>query len=101
VPNLALSTNLARVASWATNGGLPKSLISEPRHHTPGADDAPHKKADTIRNQRSRNERRVAWRKANARTNYWRALFVAADHAKDLDLKEARSLRRPISRSTS
>jgi hypothetical protein len=67
------------------------------RHRTPGADDAPRRPAGltpTAKNGRLRSARRDAWRKADATTNYWRALLDFTDavsRAKDHDVKEARA----------
>jgi hypothetical protein len=65
------------------------------RHRTPGADDAPGRPVGlttTAKNRRLRSARRDAWRKADATTNYWRALLDFTDavsRAKDHDVKEA------------
>lgn len=65
------------------------------RHRTPSADDAPRRPVGlttTAKNRRLRSARRDAWRKAEATTNYWRALLDFADavsRAKDHDVKEA------------
>jgi hypothetical protein len=65
------------------------------RHRTPGADDALRQPAGltmTAKNGRLRSARRDAWRKADATTNYWRALLDFTDavsRAKDHNVKEA------------
>jgi hypothetical protein len=61
------------------------------RHRTPRADDAPRQAAGTLtataKNARLRLARREVWWKAEARTDYWRALLdfmnavlIAKDH---------------------